>query len=287
MSKIKFEKSKTIYDCIFSSLGPNQVRLEFISDMPDKDTLYSGFSIVNEYNGEVMSKMTDYVYKYRDTEQDNVVELDNDGIGWTEPEPPIIIPEPEPVPEPEEIIPELSQVIDEKIAEFSTACKMAIESGVTLMIDDKPEHFSYSLIDGDQSNIDDIFQTMITTGMPQYYHSDGNPCKLYTLDQVFQLYAAEKANKLENTTYHNLVSIQIRKKYENAENTKEVREEIQGLYYKSVKLEDKYLQRYQEILTDGTALINTYKEKLAALLQQQAQAEQEAQKASETQAASK
>lgn len=88
MSKIIFLKEpEKIYDGTFFQIGKNQVRLIFTSEVPKKETLTSGFNLVNEHNGRIQTKRTDYIYIYR-TYEDNssMIELCNNNIPWIESE---------------------------------------------------------------------------------------------------------------------------------------------------------------------------------------------------------
>ena len=88
MSKIVFLKDiNTVYDGEFTQIGTNQVRLVFTDNVPSEEVLLSGFNLINEYNGRIQTKRTDYIYIYR-TYKDNTncIELCNDNIPWVKPE---------------------------------------------------------------------------------------------------------------------------------------------------------------------------------------------------------
>lgn len=87
MSKILFLSSPNVYDVLFNKIGEHQIRLKFISEIPEQDIL-SGFNIINEHNGVVMTKFEDYRYLYRTYADDaTVIELCNDGVEYVDPEP--------------------------------------------------------------------------------------------------------------------------------------------------------------------------------------------------------
>ena len=241
MSKIRFVAlPDNIYDAAVTDIGPNQVRIVFPEDtenIPDIQDILSGFDVLNEHNLEIMNSYEDYNYIYREYTGGFLYELDNDNVPWVEPEPPYVPPTPPepPVPEP----PTVGETLDNKLQEFSEACGQAIEAGVDVEIDGAVEHFSYSLSGGDQNNIDDIFNALLNTGYPQYYHCDGGICKLYDKWQVFAIYSGEKGNKMDHTTYYNEVSFQLRDKYKDDLESKdpEIVAEIEALVYKEVPLE--------------------------------------------------
>lgn len=86
MSKIIFiQEPDFIYDCDFTQIGTNQVRLKFKNIKPSKEVLLSGFDIVNEYNKYIQTRREDYIYLYRTYEDENIVELCNDNSTYIEP----------------------------------------------------------------------------------------------------------------------------------------------------------------------------------------------------------
>jgi hypothetical protein len=268
MSKIRFvADQETIYDCTVSSIGPNQIRLVFPEDseLPDISTILSGFVLLNEHNLEVMDSYEDYIYEYREYTGGNTFELDNDNVPWVEPEPPYVPPTPPTPPTPPEpYIPTVKETLDTKMSEFSMGCHDAIENGVDVDIDGVIEHFSYSLSGGDQNNIDDIFNTMLNTGLPQYYHCDGGSCKLYQRMQVFAIYATQKGNKMDHTTYFNQVRLQLEEEYKDMydERDEEINAVINAYVYKEVPLEGDYLANYTQIMRDMAATIEVYRKKI-------------------------
>lgn len=268
MSKIRFvADQETIYDCTVSSIGPNQIRLVFPEDseLPDISTILSGFVLLNEHNLEVMDSYEDYIYEYREYTGGNTYELDNNNEPWVEPEPPYVPPTPPTPPTPPEpYIPTVKETLDTKMSEFSMSCHEAIEAGVDVDIDGVIEHFSYSLSGGDQNNIDDIFNTMLNTGLPQYYHCDDGSCKLYQRMQVFAIYATQKGNKMDHTTYFNQVRLQLEEEYKDMydEQDEEINAVINAYVYKEVPLEGDYLANYTQIMRDMAATIEVYRKKI-------------------------
>ena len=88
MSKIVFinEPSK-VYDGTFSQIGSNQVRLVFSDAVQSTETLTSGFNLVNEHNGRVQTKRTEYIYIYRTyANNPSMIELCNNNSPYVEPE---------------------------------------------------------------------------------------------------------------------------------------------------------------------------------------------------------
>jgi hypothetical protein len=89
MSKIIFMSNpKTIYDCEFSQIGKNQIRIKFKSDIPESDIYLSGCYLVNEWNPSlIQTSRKDYTYLYRTYSEDkHVIELCNNNVEYKEPE---------------------------------------------------------------------------------------------------------------------------------------------------------------------------------------------------------
>ena len=86
MDKIVFlNEPEIIYDGEFYQIGDNQIRLIFSDKIPETETITSGFNLVNEHNGLVMTNCEDYKYIYRTYEDNKKIELCNDEVPWVEP----------------------------------------------------------------------------------------------------------------------------------------------------------------------------------------------------------
>lgn len=241
MDKIKFISDENVYKSTLYTITPHIIRLIFSSGKPTNDTLISGFQVYNP-NGEIQGDFTDFTTIYRLYDSDDTVfELSNDGSVYEY--------EPTEVPDIDiNMKPTLAQVKQSKINELSSICKRSIENGVDIEIDGTLEHFSYSIIDGDQGNIDDIAEAALTTGMGQSYHCDGGDCKIYTVEQIANLYMAQKTNKMHHTTYFNQLRQYVKSIVPEGENYTE--EEIDQLIlsvnniFYGQALEGKYLDTY-------------------------------------------
>lgn len=180
--------------------------------------------------------------------QDNYrVTLSNDKSVYEEPHP---TPDPEPLPEPEpEPEPELTleEVKKEKIAQLSSTCEQCIYNGVTMEIDGETKHFSYK--SEDQVNLGNALQLAQVTGLDVPYHADGDNCKLYTPEQIVELYVQQMTNLTHNQTYFN----QLRMYVETLEEKGDVENVIYGQ-----DLTEKYLDKYTEIMTQAGVLIKAY-----------------------------
>ena len=140
----------------------------------------------------------------------------------------------------------LDETKQKKINELSTICKNKIESGVTIQIDSVDETFSYGIESGDQGNIDDIFNLAISTGLSQPYHCNGGNCKLYTVQQISELYVACKVLKAKETTYFNQM-----KQYILELNNKDT---IESITY-GQELTGIYLENYNAMMAQSQAII--------------------------------
>ena len=186
MLNMQYINSNEIYPVNFKTISSNIV--ELIGDFPVKT---DGFTLSRENMNDDWD-YSDYTTVYGEIE--NGVHFSNDGS--TRPE---IISDTdiEYVP----YIPTLDEAKVIKINELSNICNLMITNGVDLLIDDNLEHFSYN--ENDQVNIKEIFDLAVQTNVPMYYHADGESCKMYTVEQIVNLYATATTNKMHHTTYFN------------------------------------------------------------------------------------
>lgn len=195
MSKIIFNKNpKTIYDCDFSQIGKHQIKLIFNTKTPKSSVYLSGCKIINEWNHSlVQTDRSNYTYLYRTYEEDpSTIELCDDNIPYEKLGMDINT---------EELILTLDERKRKKISEMSCTCNEQIIRGVSIHIDATLEHFSYR--GEDQTNIKELFDLAIQTNIPMYYHSDNQGCKLYSVEQIIELYTTAAMNKFHHTTYFN------------------------------------------------------------------------------------
>lgn len=145
-----------------------------------------------------------------------------------------------------EYTPTLDEIKLKKINDLSSICKQKIEYGVVININNEDEHFTYGIESGDQGNIDDLFNLAITTGLSQPYHSSGGTCKLYTPEEISQLYIAVKMLKAKETTYFN----QLKKYIEDCIDE----ETIKNISYGD-ELTGEYLETYNEMMEQSEAIV--------------------------------
>lgn len=133
-----------------------------------------------------------------------------------------------------------------KINELSRICNQSIICGVDIDIDGKIEHFSYT--DEDQKNIKELFDIVVQTNKPMYYHSDNGGCKLYSAEQIINLYIAEVTNKMHHTTYNNQMKMYIETLND---------EEIISATFYGDELHDEFLETYKNAMLQAKETIET------------------------------
>ena len=238
MEKIHFYNTTTVYQGVTDFVNKNVIVINFKSNVPSETELVNGFEILNENNDFVQAEYPDYVTVYRIyTDDANRIELSNDGSVYVEPEP---------TPEPEPYVPTLDDIKNYKISELSYICNHSIVNGVDLEIDGTTEHFSYK--DEDQVNIKEIFDLALETNAPMYYHADGQSCKLYTVDQIIELYSTATTNKMHHTTYFNQLKLFVKSlDNEGDVNAVEYGQELTG----------EYLDTYNSSMAQAQVVLDT------------------------------
>lgn len=104
---------------------------------------------------------------------------------------------------------DLEQIRTLKKSEISDACEQTIYNGVDVEMSTGTQHFS--LTEKDQINIFGL-QATIESGETQIeYHSDGNPCIYYSVEDIQKLIAAAMGFVKYNTTYCNSLNVWISK----------------------------------------------------------------------------
>ena len=239
MVKTHFYKTSTIYEGKTDFLTKHIIIIEFNGNIcPTTSEIKSGFQILNENNEFVQAEYPNFNTLYRTYEEKpNRIEISDDGSVYVEPEP---------TPEPEPYVPTLEEVKTQKIYELSSLCNQAIINGVDIDIDDNTEHFSYK--EEDQVNIKEIFDLVAQTNVPMYYHSDGNSCKLYTVEQIIELYSTATMNKMHHITYFNQLKLYL--------DTLETKEEVEEIEY-GQDLTGEYLDVYNTSIEQAKLLLKT------------------------------
>lgn len=132
-----------------------------------------------------------------------------------------------------ETIEPIDKVISQKKSELSEECEKAIIAG----IDVGDAHYSLTL--EDQANIL-AWMAVAQTGKAVPYHSDGNPCVVYSAEEFMEVANAAVAYKTHHTTYCNLLMRQV-------EAMTDV-DDIKAVKYGITQLEGEYAEQYQIIM---------------------------------------
>ena len=128
-----------------------------------------------------------------------------------------------------------------KIAELRNVCNGAIEFGVNV----QNKHYGYDI--EDQTNIKDAFDLANRTGMSVPYHADNEPCRLYTPEEITEIFITNKMNLMHHTTYFNQL-----KAYVNSLNDIG---EIIGVQYGD-ELTGEYLASYNAMMAQAELVID-------------------------------
>lgn len=210
MSLIKFTKSsaKTGVNLSVDSFGRAKIIFENDS-IPDESILLSGFVELNEHNYLEQSDFSDMNYLYRKIDDVTYILTRDESDIYIEPEVsdgfyPDFTHEDFVY---EEYIPTLDEVRNAKISNLSSICYQKIINGIDIDINGVSEHFSYT--EEDQTNIKELFDLAVQTNTPLYYHSNGNSCKLYSVEQIIELYIKSVMNKMHHITYFNQLKMYI------------------------------------------------------------------------------
>lgn len=124
-------------------------------------------------------------------------------------------------------------VIPAKKEELSKACEATIVAGVD--VGDK----HYSMTIEDQANIL-AWMAVAQTGKSIPYHSDGQPCRVYTAEEFMTVANAAVAFKTAQTTYCNLLMRQVEEMTD--------AEEVKAVAYGVTQLNEKYQAQYDVIM---------------------------------------
>lgn len=96
---------------------------------------------------------------------------------------------------------------DAKISEISAACNETIVSGFNIELDGEVAHFNLSI--EDQSNIANLFRVVELGGTEFPYQADGGVCRIYTAQEIAQIYIAAQTAITTQTTYHNALKAYV------------------------------------------------------------------------------
>ena len=95
----------------------------------------------------------------------------------------------------------LSFIMAAKLAEISNMCNAVIVAGVDIELGEESVHFNLSI--EDQSNINNLFRVVELGGSEFPYQFDGGVCRVYSANEIVQIYIAAQTLITTQTTYHN------------------------------------------------------------------------------------
>lgn len=95
----------------------------------------------------------------------------------------------------------LSFIMAAKLDEISNMCNAVIVAGVDIELGEESVHFNLSI--EDQSNINNLFRVVELGGSEFPYQSDGGVCRVYSANEIVQIYIAAQTLITTQTTYHN------------------------------------------------------------------------------------
>ena len=103
--------------------------------------------------------------------------------------------------EPQPVEPSVDEVRNEKVTEISDICGNIITAGFDLDFDGETEHFNLTV--EDQSNISNLFRVVELGGTEFPYQADGGVCRVYSAQEITQIYITAQTLITTQTTYHN------------------------------------------------------------------------------------
>lgn len=115
---------------------------------------------------------------------------------------------------------------NDKINELSKTCNNMIELGINI----NDEQFSYTLTD--QNNISAAVLLSQQTGMSVPYHSNGNTCRLMSLEELMTVYVYQQMNLMHHQTYYNQLKLYVQNELTDIESVSNVTygDELTGIY---------------------------------------------------------
>ena len=131
--------------------------------------------------------------------------------------------------------------VSDKLSELSSACNAAITAGADVQLSDgSTARFSYSL--EDQSNVSEMFNSVLMGATSYPYHANGENCRMYSAADITAIYLALSSLKTGQTTYYN----QLRQYVQ----TLETVPKINAVKYGDA-LAGEYLETYNTLLTQA------------------------------------
>lgn len=147
----------------------------------------------------------------------------------------------------------LSVVMAAKLAEISKVCNAVIVAGVDITLGDETVHFNLSI--EDQSNINNLFRVVELGGTEYPYQADGGVCRIYSAQEIAQIYLAAQTLITTQTTYHNTLKAYVQSLSD--------ADDIRAVYY-GMELPDEYAQEMNSKLAVAQQQMQDIVAKLSA-----------------------
>lgn len=96
-----------------------------------------------------------------------------------------------------------------KLTEISAACNAEIIAGIDVKFDESSQAVHFNLSIEDQSNINNLFRVVELGGTEYPYQADGGVCRIYTAQEIAQIYLAAQTLITTQTTYHNTLKAYV------------------------------------------------------------------------------
>lgn len=204
----------------------NYIKVNYFTICIDENGYYTTENTTNLVEVKEIPVITNisHLFAYRYNEETMLLELDEDKLAEKEKE-------------------AFQSFINTKLEELSKQCQEAITDG----IDYNGEHFSYTLTD--QNNISNTFQLAMSTGLSVPYHADGQDCRLYSKEEIMNIYFSQETNVTHHTTYYNQLKQYVL--------TLTTEEEVNAVEY-GQELTGAYLDTYNKIMEQASVIANTY-----------------------------
>ena len=212
MEKIKITGSDDIYQIqSIRKSAEHILQIIFCDNVPAS---WDGDIQIYTAGGILATTLVGWTTVYREDGQ--TVYLSVDGSVYVPPS------DPEPVTPPEPYVPTLAELQAAKKQEISRACEQTIYSGVSVTLaDGSTEHFA--LTEHDQLNLFGK-QAQLAAGIEQLeYHSDGRPCRYYSVADMKNIVEKAMWHVSYHTTYCNALNMWI--------SGAQTAEEIQQIFY--------------------------------------------------------
>lgn len=140
-----------------------------------------------------------------------------------------------------------------KLAEISKVCNAVIVAGVDITLGDETVHFNLSI--EDQSNINNLFRVVELGGTEYPYQADGGVCRIYSAQEIAQIYLAAQTLITTQTTYHNTLKAYVQSLSD--------ADDIKAVYY-GMELPDEYAQEMNSKLAVAQQQMQDIVAKLSA-----------------------